>query len=47
MKAICNEGADLARYLKARHPPVEEAEIKSKGYEIQKQIEARRKDRTF
>jgi hypothetical protein len=47
VKAIRNEGADLAKYLKARHPPAEEAEMKSKGNEIQQQIEARCKKGTL
>lgn len=41
VKTLRNEGADLAKYLQARHPPAEEAEIRSKGNEIQQQIEAR------
>jgi hypothetical protein len=47
VKALFNEGADLVKYLQARHPPAEEAEIRSKGNEIQQQIEARRKNRTL
>jgi hypothetical protein len=46
VKTLRNEGADLAKYLKARHPPAEEAEIRYKGTEIQQQIEARSKNRT-
>jgi hypothetical protein len=46
VKTLRNEGADLAKYLKARHPPAEEAEIRSKGNEIQQQVEAQRKNRT-
>jgi hypothetical protein len=41
------EGEDLARYLKSRHPPVERDQVISKGNEIQQQIEAKRKNRTF
>jgi hypothetical protein len=41
------EGEDLARYLKGRHPPVERDQVISKGNEIQQQIEAKRKNRTF
>jgi len=44
VKALRNEGAELAKYLQARHPPAEEAEIRSKGNEIQQQIEARCKN---
>lgn len=41
------EGEDLVRYLKGRHPPVEKDQVISKGTEIQQQIEAKRKSRTF
>jgi hypothetical protein len=41
------EGEDLARYLKCRHPPVEKDQVISKGNEIQQQIEAKCKNRTF
>lgn len=47
LKTIRNEGADLAKYLKTRRPPAEEVEMKSKGNEIQQQIEARCKNRTL
>jgi hypothetical protein len=47
VKAFRNGGADLARYLKDRHVPVEEGEIQAKGNKIQQQIEVRRKNRTF
>lgn len=46
MKAISFGGSKLARYLKARHVPVEEDQIRYKGNEIQKQIEAKRKNGT-
>lgn len=41
------EGESLERYLKGRHPPVEKDQVTSKGIEIQQQIEAKRKNRTF
>ncbi|XP_021935018.1 methyltransferase-like protein 17, mitochondrial isoform X2 [Zootermopsis nevadensis] len=41
VKAISFGGSELARYLKARHVPVEEDQIRYKGNEIQKQIEAK------
>ncbi|GFG29146.1 hypothetical protein Cfor_00216 [Coptotermes formosanus] len=41
VKAFRNGGADLARYLKDRHVPVEEGEIQAKGNKIQQQIEVR------
>jgi hypothetical protein len=47
VKAISTEGSRLARYLKARHPPVEEDEIRYKGNEMQQQLESRRKNRIF
>jgi hypothetical protein len=47
VKAVYVDGAALARYLKARHPPVEEDQIVSKGNEIQQQIEAQCKNKTF
>jgi hypothetical protein len=41
------EGKGLARYLKGRHPPVEKDQVTSKETEIQQQIEAKRKNKTF
>jgi hypothetical protein len=41
------EGAYLERYLKGRHPPVEKDQVISKGTEIQQEIEAKCKNRTF